>query len=101
MGRRFLRLGAGEYARSWSRARFVSGLRRLLPEVSEGDLAPAGCGIRAQAVDRAGRLVDDFVFAEGERMLHVINAPSPAATASMALGRRLAERALAQLESAA
>jgi L-2-hydroxyglutarate oxidase len=101
MSRRFLRLGAGEYARSWSRARFVAGLRRLLPAIAEGDLAPAGCGIRAQAVDRAGRLVDDFVFAEGERMLHVVNAPSPAATASMALGRRLAARAIAQLERAA
>jgi L-2-hydroxyglutarate oxidase len=101
MGRRLLRTGAGEYARSWSRARFVAGLQRLVPEIEERDLAAAGCGIRAQAVDRSGRLVDDFVFAEGERMLHLVNAPSPAATASMALGRRLAERAVARLERAA
>jgi L-2-hydroxyglutarate oxidase len=101
MGRRLLRTGAGEYARAWSRGRFLDALRRLLPALSESDLAPAGCGIRAQAVDRAGRLVDDFVFAEGERMLHVVNAPSPAATASMALARRIAERASARLDRAA
>ena len=101
LGRRFLRLGFGEYARSWSRGRFVAGLRKLLPEIVESDLVAAGCGIRAQAVAPDGQLVDDFVFAEGERMLHVVNAPSPAATASMALAKRLAERALTKLERAA
>jgi L-2-hydroxyglutarate oxidase len=60
-------------------------------------LRPGPIGIRAQAVDRSGVLVDDFVIAESERMLHVLNAPSPAATASMAIGRRLAERAVAKM----
>ncbi len=98
MGRRLATTGAREYLRAWSRSRFVGALQRLVPELTERDLRPAGCGIRAQAVDRAGHLVDDFVFAEGERMLHVLNAPSPAATASMAIGRILAERALGLAE---
>jgi L-2-hydroxyglutarate oxidase len=97
MARRQASVAGREYWRSWSRRRFADSLRRLVPSLSDAELRPAGCGVRAQAVDRAGRLVDDFVFAEGERMLHVLNAPSPAATASMAIGRTLAERATAQL----
>jgi L-2-hydroxyglutarate oxidase len=97
MARRHASVAGREYWRSWSRQRFADSLRRLVPSLADTELRPAGCGVRAQAVDRAGRMVDDFVFAEGPRMLHVLNAPSPAATASMAIGRTLAERAAAQL----
>jgi len=98
MARHQAAVAGKEYRRAWSRSRFAAALARLVPELGEEQLRPAGCGIRAQAVDRQGRLVDDFVFAEGERMLHVLNAPSPAATASMAIGRILAEKAVERLD---
>ncbi len=97
MAPRYARTGFAEYRRAWSRRAFVAALRRLLPELAPAQVRPAGCGVRAQALDRAGRLVDDFVFAEGERMLHVLNAPSPAATASLAIGAEIAARAAARL----
>ena len=81
--------------RSLSRRRLAAALARLVPEVRPGDLRRAGCGVRAQAVDRDGRLVDDFRIHEAERSLHVLNAPSPAATASISIGRHIAERAAA------
>ena len=83
--RRRRRTGAAspsEYRRAWSRRIFVASLRELVPAIGEEDVRRAGCGVRAQAVDRLGRLLDDFAFAEGERQLHVLNAPSPGATAS-------------------
>ena len=60
-------------------------------------MRPAGCGVRAQAMDRSGKLLDDFAFAEAERQLHVLNAPSPAATASLAIGDHIAAKVLAQV----
>jgi L-2-hydroxyglutarate oxidase len=92
-------LGAGlnEMLRSWSAAAFVRELQKLVPEIRAEHLTPARAGIRAQAVDQAGRLVDDFVFARGERSLHVLNAPSPAATASLAIGEYIATETLQQL----
>ena len=57
---------------------------------------PAGCGVRAQAMDRSGKLLDDFAFAEDEKQLHVLNAPSPAATASIAIGRFIAGKVIVQ-----
>ena len=90
---RHLRMGLGEFRRSFSRRLFVAALRELVPELGEADVAPAGAGVRAQAMDRHGALVDDFHLVEGDRMLHVLNAPSPAATASLAIGRVVAERA--------
>jgi L-2-hydroxyglutarate oxidase len=72
----------------------------MLPAVQEEDLVRAGAGVRAQAVLRDGGLVDDFLIREGERAVHVLNAPSPAATASLPIGREVARRALAVLESA-
>ena len=89
---RHWRLGLGEMGRSWSRTRFVEALQKLVPAVRETDLVAGGSGVRAQAVDREGKLVTDFLFAEGERSLHVLNAPSPAATASLAIGRTIASR---------
>jgi (S)-2-hydroxyglutarate dehydrogenase len=89
---RHWRMGLGEFHRSFSKAAFVKALQRLLPAVRAEMLTPAGAGVRAQALRRDGSLVDDFAFAEGERSLHVLNAPSPAATASLAIGEEIATR---------
>lgn len=97
MARRHWRYGAGELRRSVSRAAFTEAVRRLLPAVTAEDLVPAAAGVRAQAVLRDGALVDDFLIREGPRAVHVLNAPSPAATASLPIGREVARRALAVL----
>jgi L-2-hydroxyglutarate oxidase LhgO len=94
MTRKHWRNGLREQARSLSRGAFARACAALVPEVRPEDFAPGGAGVRAQAVARDGSLVDDFAFAEGERMVHVINAPSPAATASLAIGEEVAARAL-------
>ncbi len=94
MGRRHWRYGAGELRRSVSKGAFVEAVGRLLPAVREGDLVRAAAGVRAQAVLRDGGLVDDFLIREGARAVHVLNAPSPAATASLPIGREVARRAL-------
>lgn len=83
MGWRYWRTGLKELYRSWSRTAFTRSLQKLLPEVREEDLRPGGSGVRAQAIDQHGRLVDDFLFIHGEGVTHVCNVPSPAATASM------------------
>ncbi|MFF1410232.1 L-2-hydroxyglutarate oxidase [Streptomyces sp. NPDC058289] len=100
MAARHWRYGAGEVRRSLSKAAFVEAVRRLLPAVRAEDLVPAAAGVRAQAVLRDGGLVDDFLIREGERTVHVLNAPSPAATASLPIGREIAGRALKSLRSA-
>ena len=92
----YLGIGLAEYRRAWSTRRFVAALQRLVPEVREADVERGGCGVRAQALDRSGKLVDDFVVLEAERMVHVLNAPSPAATAALAIGETIAGRVLAQ-----
>ncbi|MEV0281725.1 L-2-hydroxyglutarate oxidase [Streptomyces sp. NPDC050610] len=97
IARRHWRYGAGELRRSLSKRAFTETVRRLLPEVAEDDLIPAAAGVRAQAVLRDGTLVDDFLFAESPRVVHVLNAPSPAATASLPIGREVARRALASM----
>ena len=93
MAGRHWRAGIREQLRSMSRSGFARSCATLVPEVGPGDLVPGGAGVRAQAVRRDGALVDDFAFAEAERMVHVLNAPSPAATASLAIGEHVAERA--------
>ncbi|MCP3754818.1 L-2-hydroxyglutarate oxidase [Streptomyces sp. TBY4] len=100
MAARHWRYGAGEVRRSLSKPAFVEAVRRLLPEVRGEDLVPAAAGVRAQAVLRDGTLVDDFLIREGERAVHVLNAPSPAATASLPIGREIAGRALKALRAA-
>ncbi|MFI8372364.1 L-2-hydroxyglutarate oxidase [Streptomyces sp. NPDC085460] len=97
IARRHWRYGAGELRRSLSKRAFTEAVRRLLPGVGESDLRPAAAGVRAQAVLRDGTLVDDFLIREGTRAVHVLNAPSPAATASLPIGREIARRALALL----
>lgn len=92
MALRQWRVGLGEMARSYSTSLFARALARLVPGVRAEDLVPAGSGVRAQALDRQGNLLDDFHIVEGEGSLHVLNAPSPAATASLAIGKEIAAR---------
>jgi len=96
LARRYWRTGLGEVRRSLSRTEFLHALRRLVPELGPDDLVPAPSGVRAQAIRRDGRLVDDFEFADGRRSVHVVNAPSPAATAGLAIGEAIARRLLAR-----
>ncbi|MBT2507319.1 L-2-hydroxyglutarate oxidase [Streptomyces sp. ISL-98] len=97
IARQHWRYGAGELHRSLSKRAFARAVRRLLPEVTEADLRPTPAGVRAQAVLRDGTLVDDFLIREVPRTIHVLNAPSPAATASLPIGRQVARRALGVL----
>ncbi|MFG2955376.1 L-2-hydroxyglutarate oxidase [Streptomyces sp. NPDC048291] len=99
LARRHWRYGGGELLRSVSKKAFTKAVRRLLPAAEEGDLVRTAAGVRAQAVLRDGTLVDDFLIKEGPRAVHVLNAPSPAATASLPIGREVARRALETLGS--
>jgi len=87
-----------EIRRSLSRREFCRSLQKLVPEIREDDLETGGAGVRAQAMTGNGKLVEDFHFEEGRGILHVVNAPSPAATASLAIGERIAEKVLTQLK---
>lgn len=89
MASRNWKSGIGEMYRSWSKAAFTRALRRLLPELTDNDIKPGGAGVRAQALDRSGKLLDDFHFVYQDRILHVCNVPSPAATASLVIGREI------------
>jgi L-2-hydroxyglutarate oxidase len=98
LARKYWREGLDELYRSFSKPAFARALQHLIPEVEERDLRRGGAGVRAMAVDRQGNMIDDFVIREGGRVIHVANAPSPAATASLAIGEMVAERALRSLE---
>jgi (S)-2-hydroxyglutarate dehydrogenase len=95
---KYWRTGFGELYRSLSKAAFVRALQKLLPEITEGDLVPGGSGVRAQAVSASGALVDDFVIKQSRNAIHVLNAPSPGATASLAIGQSIAEMAAKTFE---
>ncbi|NDI36893.1 L-2-hydroxyglutarate oxidase [Chengkuizengella sediminis] len=84
--------GAKEMWRSYSKKAFVKSLQELIPSIQEGDLEPAPSGVRAQALQSNGKLVDDFYIVSGKRSIHVCNAPSPAATACFPIGREIAEK---------
>ncbi len=90
---RWWRPGATELRHAASRPAFARAAARYVPELRAGDVRPAFAGVRAQALARDGRLVDDFAFSTTERALHVRNAPSPAATSSLAIARYVADRA--------
>jgi L-2-hydroxyglutarate oxidase LhgO len=91
MARKHWRTGLGEYYRSLSRSAFARKLRKLVPELSEDDLEPGGSGVRAMALERDGTLVDDFRIVEDGAFIHVLSAPSPAATSSIAIAESILE----------
>ena len=89
---RYTKMGLNEYYRSFSKTAFTNALKRMVPEINKEDLTEGGTGVRAQACDRKGNLLDDFLFAENEYAINVLNAPSPAATASLSIGEHIAEK---------
>jgi (S)-2-hydroxyglutarate dehydrogenase len=91
---KYWRTGLGEMYRSFSKAAFTKALQKLIPEIQESDLVEGGAGVRAQACDREGGLVDDFLIIEEKQVIHVCNAPSPAATSSLAIGETVSRLAL-------
>lgn len=91
LGRRFWRTGIAEVARSLSHKRFLASLRELVPSLPDDSLEPAPAGVRAQALRRDGSMVDDFAYLRAPRQVHVLNAPSPAATVSLEIGRTIAD----------
>ncbi len=93
MSAKHWRIGISEIRRSYSKNRFVRDLQRLLPEIQDADLASGGSGVRAQAVARNGALLDDFSIVRGREAIHVLNAPSPGATSSLAIGAHIVELA--------
>lgn len=89
-------MGLGEFYRSFSTVAFVRALQRLMPALTQDDVIPAGAGVRAQALEKNGQLADDFRIIQDEKMIHVLNAPSPAATASISIGQTIAQMAQQQ-----
>ena len=94
---KYWKTGMGEYYRSFSKAAFTKALQGLIPEIQMDDLIPGGAGVRAQACDYDGGLVDDFAILENSQAINVCNAPSPAATSSLAIGKTVSEMALKRL----
>jgi L-2-hydroxyglutarate oxidase len=95
--KQYWKMGIGEYYRSYRKTALVKALQRLVPEVQSDDLKPGGAGVRAQACNRNGGLADDFLIMEDRYVLNVLNAPSPAATASLAIGETIAQKTIAKL----
>jgi L-2-hydroxyglutarate oxidase len=91
---KYWQTGLGEMYRSFSKAAFTKALQELIPEIQESDLVPGGAGVRAQACDRTGGLLDDFAIRESATAINVLNAPSPAATSSLSIGGTVADLAL-------
>lgn len=88
---KYWKTGIGEFYRSFSKTAFTNALRKFIPQIQEDDLIPAEAGVRAQACDREGGLLDDFKIIEKPRAIHILNAPSPAATSSLSIGKTIAE----------
>ena len=95
---KYYKMGYGELYRSLSKKAFVNALQKLVPDVQLNDIAKGSAGVRAQALELNGKLVDDFRIAEAEKMIHVLNAPSPAATASISIGNRIAQMVMKKFE---
>jgi len=91
---KYWKTGLGEYYRSFSKTAFTKALQELIPDIQESDLVEGGAGVRAQACDRTGGLLDDFYITENARAINILNAPSPAATSSLSIGGTVAELAL-------
>jgi L-2-hydroxyglutarate oxidase len=98
MASKYYRMGFGEFYRSFSKKAFVKALQKLVPAIQIDDIEPGGAGVRAQALEPNGKLVDDFRIVEANKMVHVLNAPSPAATASLAIGRTIAKIVLKKFD---
>jgi (S)-2-hydroxyglutarate dehydrogenase len=98
MAGKYWRMGLMETWRSYSKRAFVNSMRELVPDIANRDVKRGGAGVRAQALEPDGTLVDDFRIVEAERMIHVLNAPSPAATASISIGKTLAAKAIANFD---
>lgn len=94
---KYWKTGMGEYYRSFSKAAFTKALQGLIPEIQSDDLIPGGAGVRAQACDYDGGLLDDFSIIENKNAINVCNAPSPAATSSLSIGQTVSERVLARI----
>lgn len=94
MAAKYWQSGFGEYYRSLNKGAFTRALQKLVPEIQAPDLEPAGSGVRAQALDKTGKLLDDFAIVESKQFVHVCNVPSPAATASLIIGKQIAELAV-------
>src|SRR5204863_9368996 len=94
MSSRYWKMGMAEFWRSYSKNAFVTALQRLIPALKHEDVVPGGSGVRAQAVDANGGLLDDFHVVHAPRMIHVLNAPSPAATSSLRIGKEIAAMAI-------
>ncbi len=92
MASKYYKMGFDEYYRSFSKRAFTNSLKKLVPEISINDIEKSGAGVRAQALNRDGQLIDDFVIYETEKMIHILNAPSPAATASLSIGEIIADK---------
>lgn len=92
VAKKYWKTGMGEFYRSFNKKAFVKALQKLIPEITGNDLDPGGAGVRAQACDISGGLLDDFYFVENKNIVHVCNAPSPAATSSLAIGETVANR---------
>ena len=99
MAAKYWKTGLMEIHRSFSKKAFVRSLQRLVPAIKEEDLVPGGSGVRAQALDSSGKLLDDFHLIQAKGAIHVCNAPSPAATVSLAIGEFIAKAAVKQIES--
>jgi L-2-hydroxyglutarate oxidase len=97
MAAKYYRMGFEEFYRSYNKKAFVKALQKLVPEIQGNDIQPGGAGVRAQALAPDGKLIDDFRIVETERMVHVLNAPSPAATASISIGRKISEMVIKKL----
>lgn len=95
---KYMKIGLGEFYRSYSKKAFVKALQKLLPEITASDLEKGGSGVRAQAVGRNGKLIDDFVIDSNGKIINVLNAPSPAATSSLSIGETIAEKILLNLK---
>ncbi len=98
MAKKYYKMGFDEFRRSFSKKLFAEALQKLVPQIQEEDIVPSGAGVRAQALDKNGNLLDDFCLVDAERMTHILNAPSPAATASISIGEAIAKKVIQNLK---
>ena len=97
MVKQHYKMGINEFRRSLNKSLFTKALQKLIPQIEENDIFRSGAGIRAQALDKNGKLIDDFRILENENQVHVLNAPSPAATASISIGKYITDIAVKKL----